>query len=182
MFQKLTTNATLIVKPQIKEGFAAIDNNIVYHADLSPIATKILVWLRTLPSDWEVNTKHACKHLRLCKNTYYKYTQELRDKSLLDIVEIRDEKGRFTGKTQFVLKDPDLDKLEAIQSPTKKICTIAHSPRNDTTDKSPKNGVIKPKNPHKYGVTSIAHEMNPNKYIYKRTKKHVLFTTRAISP
>ncbi|WP_163535373.1 hypothetical protein [Helicobacter suis] len=89
MYQKLTTNSTMIVKPQIKEGFSAIDNNIVYYADLSPIATKILVWLRALPSDWEVNTKHACSHLRLCKNTYYKYTQELKDKSLLDIVEIR---------------------------------------------------------------------------------------------
>ncbi|WP_163556263.1 hypothetical protein [Helicobacter suis] len=84
----------------------AIDNNIVYYADLSPIATKILVWLRALPSDWEINTKHACKHLRLCRNTYYKYTQELRDKGLLDIVELRDAKGRFSGKRQFILKEP----------------------------------------------------------------------------
>jgi len=78
-----------------------VSNDVIRNKDLSLQAKGLLVYLLSLPADWEVHKTEICKHFRNGRDSVFRAWKELQEQGYITEKKYRDEKGRF--QTQYTI-------------------------------------------------------------------------------
>lgn len=97
----------MIVKIHNNEPFTRVSNTIIQKCNLSVQSMGVLLFIKSLPSNWKPNTPHLCKALNLSARTLWKYINELIAAGVLSISRLRLACGKLTDEYAFIFKEPD---------------------------------------------------------------------------
>ncbi|CRF41579.1 hypothetical protein [Helicobacter ailurogastricus] len=97
----------MIVKIHNNEPFTRVSNTIIQKCNLSVQSMGVLLFIKSLPSNWKPNTPHLCKALKLSSRTLWKYINELIAAGVLSISRLRLSSGQLTDEYAFIFKEPD---------------------------------------------------------------------------
>lgn len=76
----------MIIKNKLKDNFTIIPNEIISDKNLSNNAFRLLVYLWSKPSDWEVNQKNIAKDFDVHINSVSKWIKELKEIGYINIL------------------------------------------------------------------------------------------------
>lgn len=85
----------IIKKKEHKNNYTCVSNEILQRKDLSMQAKGLLVYLLSLPEDWEIHKSEVWKHFSNGRDAVYRAFEELERKGYIQGKKYRDEKGRF---------------------------------------------------------------------------------------
>ena len=90
---------------QKRGNFTQIDNEILRNESISGMARLVYFVLQSYGKSWNFNAKHISGICGVSLNTLYKYMKELYDLKLLKRIQAKDESGKWTNETIYVLVD-----------------------------------------------------------------------------
>ena len=85
----------IIKKKEHKNNYTCVSNEILQRKDLSMQAKGLLVYLLSLPEDWELHKSEVWKHFSNGRDAVYRAFEELERKGYIQGKKFRDEKGRI---------------------------------------------------------------------------------------
>ena len=85
----------IIKKEEHKNNYTCISNEILQRKDLSMQAKGLLVYLLSLPEDWEIHKSEVWKHFSNGRDAVYRAFEELERKGYIQGKKYRDKLGRF---------------------------------------------------------------------------------------
>lgn len=85
----------IIRKAEHKNNYVCISNEILQRKDLSMQAKGLLVYLLSLPEDWEIHKSEVWKHFSNGRDAVYRAFEELERKGYIQGKKYRDKLGRF---------------------------------------------------------------------------------------
>ena len=85
----------IIKKEEHKNNYTCITNDILQRKDMSMQAKGLLVYLLSLPEDWEIHKSEVWKHFSNGRDAVYRAFEELERKGYIQVKKFRDEKGRI---------------------------------------------------------------------------------------
>ena len=92
----------IIKKKEHKNNYTCISNEILQRKDLSLQAKGLLVYLLSLPEDWEVHKTEIWKHCKNGRDSVFRAWKELQEHGYITEKKYR-EKGRF--QTQYIIHE-----------------------------------------------------------------------------
>ena len=92
----------IVRKAEHKSEYTCISNEILQRKDLSLQAKGLLVYLLSLPSDWEVHKTEIWKHFKNGRDSVFRAWKELQQLGYITEKKYR-EKGRF--QTQYTIHE-----------------------------------------------------------------------------
>lgn len=101
----------MIIKKEHKHNYTCVSNEILQRNDLSMQAKGLLVYLLSLPEDWEVHKSEIWKHFRNGRDAVYRAFEELERKGYITGKKYRDKKGRFRVE-YTVYEEPNITETE----------------------------------------------------------------------
>lgn len=102
-----------------KNNFTMLDNKIAQDDSLSLQARGLYWIIRSFGINWKINRKHLAKKACISINTLGKYLNELFQAGLLQTIQIRDDKGRFTNEIEYIFND--IDEIQEINLDTEQL-------------------------------------------------------------
>lgn len=97
----------IIKKKEHKHNYTCVSNEILQRKDMSMQAKGLLVYLLSLPADWEVHKSEIWKHFSNGRDAVYRAFDELERKGFIQVKKYRDEKGKF--RVQYtVYEEPNI--------------------------------------------------------------------------
>ena len=85
----------IIRKAEHKNNYTCISNEILQRKDLSMQAKGLLVYLLSLPENWEIHKSEVWKHFANGRDAVYRAFEELERKGYIQGKTYRDKLGRF---------------------------------------------------------------------------------------
>lgn len=85
----------IIKKKEHKNNYTCVSNEILQRKDLSMQAKGLLVYLLSLPEDWEIHKSEVWKHFSNGRDAVYRAFEELERKGYIQGKKYRDKKGRI---------------------------------------------------------------------------------------
>lgn len=101
----------IIKKKEHKHNYTCVSNEILQRNDLSMQAKGLLVYLLSLPQDWEVHKSEIWKHFSNGRDAVYRAFEELERKGYITGKKYRDKKGRFRVE-YTVYEEPNITETE----------------------------------------------------------------------
>jgi len=92
----------IIKKEEHKSNYTCVSNDIIQNKDLSLQAKGLLVYLLSLPADWEVHKTEIWKHHKNGRDSVFRAWKELQQLGYITEKKYR-EKGRF--QTQYTIHE-----------------------------------------------------------------------------
>lgn len=89
-----------------KEKWTTVDNIWVKDVTLSAKAKGILLYLLSLPDDWDLHINELVTHFTDGKDGIRSGMKELMDNGYLFCIQKNDETGKFTGNDYVIMEDP----------------------------------------------------------------------------
>ena len=175
----------MIIKPNFKNNFTQVSNEIINHKSLSNTAKLLCIKILSLPSSWKVNSKYLGQFLGISARSANRYLKELIDEGIFEKVqEISEKDKKFTPNFTLIFKSNDENEneqnepLESLENREIKNQT----PKNDgfvkseveqraekskckTGDKITPSGIMS----HIYNKEFISN----NKFLYKFADKNI---------
>jgi len=81
----------------LKEKYSKIPNELIVDMSISHGALRVILYLFTKPSNWNVYNKDICKNLKISEKTLTKYWKELLESKWLEREKKLNNDGHFTG-------------------------------------------------------------------------------------
>jgi hypothetical protein len=141
-----------------KNGFVTIDNRTAQDKQISWEARGLLVYLLSLPLDWQIKVNHLIGQGNAGRDAVRKMLRELQAFGYASGFHKPDEhalRGRFGGSEIVVYESPDLNPFFLANSPTpEKPSSVAQAPESPTPD-PPTPDPPTPEKPSAYKVNNL---------------------------
>lgn len=98
----------IIKKKEHKHNYTCVSNEILRRKDLSMQAKGLLVYLLSLPADWEIHKSEVWKHFANGRDAVYRAFEELERKGYIQGKTYRDKLGRFQHQ-YTVYEEPNIE-------------------------------------------------------------------------
>lgn len=86
-----------IVKSNYKRNFTSVNNDFIRDQQLSWKAKGIIIYVMSLPDDWQLHISELFKHARDGRDSTYNGIRELIDRGYCRRSDVRDSRGMFAG-------------------------------------------------------------------------------------
>lgn len=101
----------IVRKAEHKRDYTCVSNEILQRKDMSMQAKGLLVYLLSLPEDWELHKSEVWKHFSNGRDAVYRAFEELERKGYIQGKKYRDEKGRIQYQ-YTVYEEPNYPELK----------------------------------------------------------------------
>ena len=101
----------IVRKAEHKNNYVCISNDVIQRKDLSMQAKGLLVYLLSLPEDWELHKSEVWKHFSNGRDAVFRAFEELEKLGYIQGKKFRDEKGRFQHQ-YIVYEEPITPQLK----------------------------------------------------------------------
>jgi DNA-binding transcriptional MocR family regulator len=107
----------IIRKAEHKRDYTCISNEILQRKDMSMRAKGLLVYLLSLPEDWEIHKTELWKHFTDGRDAVFRAFEELEKNGYIQGKRYRDQEGKF--RVQYtVYEEPQTPELKTRYGPT----------------------------------------------------------------
>ena len=84
-----------IFRNKKEQNYTTIDNRVIQSEELSWKAKGILVYLLSLPHDWDLHLSEVARHATDGKHSLKSGVKELRENGFVEYKKIKDDEGKF---------------------------------------------------------------------------------------
>lgn len=85
----------IIRKAEHKRDYTCVSNEILQRKDMSMRAKGLLVYLLSLPENWEIHKTELQKHFTDGRDAVFRAFEELEKKGYIQVKKYRDQEGKF---------------------------------------------------------------------------------------
>ena len=94
------------IRKEHKEGFTTIGNELIQNAALSWKARGLMIYLLSMPQDWDFNLADLANRAPEGKSALRSGVAELEEHGYIHIIQERNPSGKWDGWTWYVYEDP----------------------------------------------------------------------------
>lgn len=105
-----------VLKIKKSSRFSTYENELVQTNKISFKSRGFLVYLLSLPENWEVSIPYLCKYYREGKDFFYGCIDKLKKAGYITHVRHRDEKGKITKGEYIVRESPHTENSEEVEN------------------------------------------------------------------
>lgn len=142
----MSKNKTTFHRKRKKKNYTMIDNDVIRREDLSWKAKGIMVYIFSLPDDWNINLNEVMKHATDGESAFRSGWKELKKAGYVERVPVRDEENKKIKRWEtYVYENVDMKATEPhveTQDASSTDVTKENKPSSDASDNIPYKKVV----------------------------------------